>query len=238
VGLQKKIVMAWHRRRRRRRRRKVCCHVYTPQKDGNYEFTTWPWDNIRFNGPVTGRYEVHESNDFVCLEANGDRPLGDTAEARITLPEIGDNPHLFGQVHSPIRGQVLVSANGSAPINIDPHHYMRKNCYSTGWSSFRTAIPSRLLRVGDNVIRWTVGPPDACNQGEEWNGFSVKDLEIQFDVDGIARGELHLNKTPSLSRYRVRTLRGLTLSEGNHRIRVRSINGRYRFDRFKLVNGG
>jgi len=38
-------------------------HAYTPEKDGNYNVYTFHWDNLRFTGPVVGRYEAFEAED-------------------------------------------------------------------------------------------------------------------------------------------------------------------------------
>ena len=37
-------------------------HAYNPTKDGNHDVYTFHWDNIRFDGPVGGRYEVAEAS--------------------------------------------------------------------------------------------------------------------------------------------------------------------------------
>ena len=52
-------------------------HAYTPEKDGNVNAYTFHWDNIRFTGPVIGRYESFEANDVVYLQDNGDREIGE-----------------------------------------------------------------------------------------------------------------------------------------------------------------
>jgi len=53
-------------------------HAYTPEKDGNTDQYTFHWDNIRFDVPVVGRYQAFEAQDVVYLQANGDRPIGES----------------------------------------------------------------------------------------------------------------------------------------------------------------
>lgn len=160
-------------------------HAYTPTKDDNMNAYTFHWDNIRFSGPVVGRYENFEAEDVIYLQANGDRPLGDQETVTIDLPHIGPNPLLFGQVHNPLAGQVLLSVNGRSNIVVHPYDYNPGTCYSTGWKSFQLQFDPSWLKVGENTFKWTVGPrPSGCGIEEwRWDGFSIKDLEIQFDLD-------------------------------------------------------
>lgn len=156
-------------------------HAYTPNKDDNFDFTTWHWDNIRFSGPVLAPYRAVESRGVAYLQANGDRPIGDRADLTINLDSVGSNPKLFGQIHSPLRGQVKLSINGNAQIDVDPLHYLDDDCASSGWSSFIFDVPPAQLRRGENTFTWIVGPRPSC-AGYNWNGFSVKDMELQFDA--------------------------------------------------------
>lgn len=158
-------------------------HAYTPNKDGNFNNFTFHWDNIRFNGPIVGKYVSYEASDVVYLQSNGNRAIGDSQTVYITLPStIGPNPVLFGQIHNPIRGQVLLSINGGNNIQLSPYDYETNDCYSGGWSSFRyTLEPSKLILGGNNAFKWTVGPRPSCLEGWEWDGFSVKFLQIQAD---------------------------------------------------------
>ncbi|MEM1334619.1 MAG: hypothetical protein AAGG08_14295, partial [Actinomycetota bacterium] len=97
-------------------------HAYTPSKDQNVDTFTFHWDDIRFDGPVVGRYDVHEASGPVYLQRDGDRPIGDTETVTIDVPAdaIGRNPVLFGQVHAHQHGQVLLSINGGPQQTVDP----------------------------------------------------------------------------------------------------------------------
>lgn len=155
-------------------------HAYTPNKSDNYDFTTWHWDNIRFDGPKLEPYVAVESPGLLYLEHNGNRPIGDSGTKEINLNSVGTNPRLFGQIHAPIRGQVLLSVNGNPAFTVHPHHYLTDDCYSNGWSSFLIDIPAGQLKSGNNIFRWTVGPRPACAE-YVWDGFTIKDMELQFD---------------------------------------------------------
>ena len=159
-------------------------HAYTPEKEGNVNAYTFHWDNIRFSGPVVGRYENFEANDVVYLQKNGSLPIGEHKSVTIDLPHIGPNPVLFGQVHNPMAGQVLLSVNGRSNIPVHPYDYNDGTCYSTGWKSFQLNINPAWLVEGTNTFKWTIGPrPTGCGvQDWMWDGFSVKDLEMQFDI--------------------------------------------------------
>ena len=159
-------------------------HAYTPEKDGNMNTYTFHWDNIRFSGPVVGLYENFEAGDVVYLQANGNRQIGEYETVTIDLPHIGSNPVLFGQVHNPMFGQVLLSINGRSNIVVHPYDYNPGTCYSTGWKSFQLKIDPSWLKKGENTFKWTIGPrPTGCGvEGWMWDGFSIKDLEIQFDT--------------------------------------------------------
>jgi hypothetical protein len=156
-------------------------HSYTPGKQNNTDTFTFHWDNIGFTGPVVGRYDSYEADDVVYLEANGDRPVGDSQTVTIFLPRLGRAPVLFGEVHNPIRGQVLVSVNGRPNRVVNPYEYNRNDCVSTDWKSFRLPIRRKWLRRGLNTVTFTVGEADPCpRQGIDWDGYSVKSLEIQL----------------------------------------------------------
>ncbi len=159
-------------------------HAYNPTKDGNHNSYTFHWDNIRFDGPVVGRYDVSEASDVVYLQRNGHRPIGDRQTVTIDLDRVGPNPVLFGQIHQPKRGQVRLSINGGPDIEMAPYEYDLESCLSTDWKSFRYALDPARLRVGRNTLTWTVGPRPACSyrQDHHWDGFSVKFLQIQTDV--------------------------------------------------------
>jgi hypothetical protein len=157
-------------------------HAYTPEKEGNMNTYTFHWDNIRFSGPVVGRYESVEANDVVYLQANGDRPIGDKASNTIVLSHIGPHPVLFGQVHNPMQGQVLLSVNGRANIVVNPYDYNPGVCSSTGWKSFQLPLDPAWLQEGNNTFTWTVGPRPNCVHPPQWNGFSIMGLEVQFDI--------------------------------------------------------
>ncbi len=154
-------------------------HAYTPEKDGNTNSYTFHWDNIRFSGPVVGRYENFEANDVVYLQANGNRSIGENKTVTIDLPHVGSNPVLFGQVHNPQAGQVLLSINGRPNVAVHPYDYTF-NCSSSGWKSFQLKVDPSWLHEGENTFKWTIGPRPNCTEDWLWNGFSIKDLEIQF----------------------------------------------------------
>ncbi len=160
-------------------------HAYTPQKDGNTNTYTFHWDNIRFSGPVLGRYENFEAapDDVAYLQANGSVPIGTSDAISIDLPQIGPNPILFGQVHNPMRGQVQLSINGREPMAVNPYDYP-DGCSSQGWKSFQVALDPAWLQDGENTFQWTVGQrPDCVGADWPWDGFSIKSLEVQFDLD-------------------------------------------------------
>lgn len=157
-------------------------HAYTPEKEGNLNAYTFHWDNIRFSGPVIGRYESFEANDVVYLQDNGDRPIGEQKSVTIDLPHIGPNPIIFGQVHNPMQGQVLLSINGRPNIVINPYDYTPGSCASAGWKSFQTPIDPSWLKEGSNTFTWTIGPRPGCADRSLWNGFSIMGLEVQFDL--------------------------------------------------------
>ena len=139
-------------------------HSYTPGKDQNVDQFTFHWDNIGFTGPTVGRYEVYEAADGINLERNGDRPIGDTATNTINLPSVPADPSLFGQLHYGLRGQVLLSINGAAPIAVEPHRWSAGSgdCWTQGWSSFMVDLDPAQLRAGENTFEWTVGPRPDC----------------------------------------------------------------------------
>ncbi|MCB0132439.1 MAG: hypothetical protein KDD78_16370, partial [Caldilineaceae bacterium] len=161
-------------------------HAYTPKKDGNTSTYTFHWDNIRFDGPVVGRYENYEAaaNDVVYMQGNGDKPIGLSDTITIDLPKVGPNPVLFGQVHNPMTGQVLLSINGGPNVAVDPYEYTYNNCSASGWKSFRLPLDPAQLIVGTNTFEWTIGPRPSCVASWVWNGFSIKSLEVQFDLNG------------------------------------------------------
>ncbi|MFN3254203.1 MAG: hypothetical protein ACE37B_00775 [Ilumatobacter sp.] len=159
-------------------------HAYNPTKDGNLDTYTFHWDDIRFDGPVVGRYDVREADDVVDLQRNGHRPIGDSQTVTIDLEDIGRNPVLFGQIHQPKRGQVLLSLNGGQNVEVSPDQYDIDDCLSTDWKSFRYELDPSQLRVGSNTLTWTVGPRPNCTYERDthWDGFSVKFLQIQSDA--------------------------------------------------------
>lgn len=162
-------------------------HAYTPTKADNYDAYTFHWDNLRFSGPWAGDYESFEASDVIYLERNGDRPIGDSQTVTIDLPRTSHAPALFGQLHNPMLGQVLLSINGGEPFAVSPHDYVdgdagETNCYSDDWKAFYVELSSGDLQVGENTLEWTVGPrPECAPDGYPYNGFSVKDLEIQLE---------------------------------------------------------
>jgi hypothetical protein len=159
-------------------------HAYTPTKDGNTELYTFHWGDIRFSGPTLPMYDVYGSPEVVTLSSAAGGSVGATASQVLTLPRVERNPVLFGQVHSGMQGQVLVRINDGPQLEITPHSQSAKNssCYFGTWRSFRVPLDARQLRVGDNVVQWTVGPRPACASGQWWwDGFNVKGLQIQLD---------------------------------------------------------
>ena len=161
-------------------------HAYTPVFHNNFDSYTFHWDNIRFDGPVVGRYEAYPADNVVYLQRNGDRPLDDTQTVNIDLPNVGRNPVLFGQVNAMLPGQALVSINGSPEQAIVPYQFADGQCSSgewRDWTSFRMALDPQWLQPGVNTLRWRVGPRPACASGQPnwWNGYSVKFLQIQLD---------------------------------------------------------
>ncbi|MEM9037290.1 MAG: hypothetical protein AAGD18_22050, partial [Actinomycetota bacterium] len=158
-------------------------HAYNPTKDQNFDVYSFHWDDIRFDGPVVGRYESHEASDVVYLQRNGDRQIGESETVTIDLDELGPNPTLSGMIHQPKSGQVLLSINGGEPFAVHPFDYDRDDCVSDHWNTFNVPLDPSVLRTGENTLTWTIGPRPACTTGDiMWNGFSVKFLHIQTDV--------------------------------------------------------
>ncbi|MEM1244952.1 MAG: hypothetical protein AAGK22_01210 [Acidobacteriota bacterium] len=162
-------------------------HAYTPEKDGNDDAYTFHWDNVRFTGPVVGRYEVYETTELAYLQANGDRDIGDRARQHIALPRAptaSDRPVLVGQLHGALRGQVLLRINGETGARrVDPLHYSDSGCGTTGWTTFRVPLDPEDLNAGTNVFEWEIGPRPDCAIDWWWDGFSVKSLEVQMERD-------------------------------------------------------
>lgn len=157
-------------------------HAYNPVKDGNTDTYTFHWDNIRFDGPVVGNYQAHQASDVVYLQRNGDRTVGESETVTVNLSDIGDNPVLFGQIHQPKKGHVLLSINGGPDIAVEPYEFDRPDCASDHWTSFRLELDPADLQLGENELTWTIGPkPDCANGPIDWNGFSVKFLQIQTE---------------------------------------------------------
>lgn len=160
-------------------------HAYTPTSQGNFDTYTFHWDNIRFDGPVTGQYDVFQADDVVYLQADGNRPIDDTRSVGINLPRVGENPVLFGQLHGALRGQVRLSINGGPELEVNPYEYPLDNCVSgqwRDWKSFRVELEPDWLQVGENTLTWRVGPrPDCAGNPDWWDGYSVKFLQIQLD---------------------------------------------------------
>lgn len=159
-------------------------HAYTPRKDGNLDSYTFHWDNIRFSGPVVGRYESFETEELIYLQANGSRAIGDRREARIDLPRVGSSPVLFGQVHSPMDGQVRLRVNGGPVRTIDALAGTGNPCHASGWTSFRVPLEPADLVVGENTFEWIIGPRSPCVPDWVWDGFSIKGLEVQLSAGG------------------------------------------------------
>ncbi|MFK7975715.1 MAG: hypothetical protein AB8C02_06240 [Halioglobus sp.] len=155
-------------------------HAYTPEKENNFQRYTFHWDNIRFTGPVVGIYDAFESSELIHLEANGDRTVGESQSTSIDLPYVSDNPVLFGQVHSPVRGEVLLRVNDGDPKVVNPANYSNENCSSEHYSSFRVPLSPDELQVGTNTFEWIIGER-SCGGGYPWVGFSVKGLEVQME---------------------------------------------------------
>ena len=131
---------------------------------------------------MDGRYENFESDDVVYLQGNGDRGIGESQTVNMDLPHIGSNPILHGQVHSPMKGQVLLNINGSEQMTIEPFEYSDADCFVPDWKSFMVPLEPSFLQEGANFFTWTIGPRPDCTKDWVWNGFSIKSLEIQFDL--------------------------------------------------------
>ncbi|MEM7799170.1 MAG: hypothetical protein AAF633_08275 [Chloroflexota bacterium] len=160
-------------------------HSYTPSKDRNVDDFTFHWDNIRFDGPVVGLHDAYDADDVVYLQANGDRQVGESETVNINIPDVGDNPILIGQINQPKKGQVLLSINGQPDILVNPRNYTLPGCMSRNWNTFQMEIDPSLLQAGNNTFKWTIGPSPGCETHEyDWDGFSVKSLQIQMDSEG------------------------------------------------------
>lgn len=157
-------------------------HAYTPIKEGNRNVYTFHWDNIRFSGPVVGLYEDYEAEGMAYLQANGDRQIGEKTTLTIELPEIESTPILFGQVHNAMNGQVLLSINGGPQMVVHPFDYGGSDCHASGWESFRLPLDPAWVHEGENSFTWEIGPRPSCVVDWIWDGFSVKNLEVQLDM--------------------------------------------------------
>lgn len=155
-------------------------HSYTPRKDGNKNDYTDHWDNIMFSGRMVGAYVNYEAKNTVYLQTNGDRTVGESESVIIRVRRVGRNPVLFGQVHQPVAGEVLLSVNGGDLFEVHPDEYTDK-CASYGWMTFRVFLSESVLKKGKNKFKWVIGKR-RCPETWAWIGFSVKSLEIQFDV--------------------------------------------------------
>lgn len=158
-------------------------HAYTPNKDGNFDRLTVHWDEFRFDGPVVGKYDVIESPSLVYLQANGSRQVGENETQTLDIPSgtnLDRQPVLFGQVHNPMVGQVLLSINGGPNKVVSPYEY-ENGCNTSGWKSFRLPITPSDIHEGANELRWTIGPRPDCIESSIWNGFSIKGLELQLE---------------------------------------------------------
>lgn len=156
-------------------------HAYTPDKDGgNGGRYTMHWDNIRFDGPQVGHYTTTHINDLVYLSANGDRPVGSSQTVNVNLSATGPNAQLFGQIHAPKVGGVLVRVNGGPVREVTDWTAMGGECASEHWTTFHLPLSPGELRVGNNTFEFIVGENDPCVASWMWTGFSAKTLEVQF----------------------------------------------------------
>ena len=176
-------------------------HAYTPLKDANTDEYTFHWDNVRFDGPVVGRYRAFETSELGYLQANGSRAVGESLTMTIELPEAptdDEHPVLFGQLHGPLSGQVRLRVNDELERTVHPLDYSEDGCATNGWASFRVELDADELLAGVNDFEWTIGPRPACATWQ-WDGFSVKGLEIQLDGPGLPAARRQPSR-PSLGR--------------------------------------
>jgi hypothetical protein len=161
-------------------------HSKESKKSGNTEQYTYQWDNIRFSGPSQPSIDIVNLPGVVYLESNGNRAIGDSQTQTVNLENVGENPALVGMVHNGQFGQVLVSLNGSEPVEITPHapYPINDDCAFKGWRTFFVPIDRSLLRQGENSLQWVVGEP-ACQESSVWDGYSIKDWQIQFGQEPI-----------------------------------------------------
>jgi hypothetical protein len=166
-----------------------------PLKDGNQDSYTYQWDSIKFSGIEEEPYESFSAQGVVALESNGNRPIGDEQVINLDIPEVGMNPVLVGQVHNGKFGQVLLTVNNNEPIVVAPHTESSEDdaCAFPGWRTFFVPIDASYLREGTNTLKWQVSEPD-CNNTYVWDGFSIKQMEIQFSPESPG--------TPSILKYK------------------------------------
>jgi hypothetical protein len=163
-------------------------HAYNPTKDGiagtPWSQFTYHWDNIRFDGPVVPATPAFEAGaHFVDLMRDPD-PNYVSAAVKINVPDAGSG-RLVGHLVS------MLNNTGTDPQNTSHWRQFRinggpwqditliKNDPMSGdrrWSTFRNTI---IAVAGENRVefRYPLRPPQATWQ---WNGFRVKDLEIQM----------------------------------------------------------
>ena len=138
-------------------------------------------------GPLLGNMIPITRMTWCTCNATVIDPIGDTQTVNIDLDARGPNPVLFGQIHQHKAGQVELSINGGPTIEVNPFEYEPSGC-PTGewndWKSFRLELDPADLVVGTNTFQWTVGERPPCVDGPLlWDGFSVKTLHIQTDVE-------------------------------------------------------
>jgi hypothetical protein len=165
-------------------------HAYNPTKDGIFgapwsQFT-YHWDNVRFDGPVVASTPAYEPGPhFVDLMRSPD-PNFVSPPVRINVPSSQtQNALLTGHIAS------MLNFDGVDPQNASHWRQFRLNggpwqdillvknasAGERSWSTFRNPLTGVVQGENRIEFRYPTRPAQAT---WHWNGYRVKDLEIQL----------------------------------------------------------
>jgi hypothetical protein len=167
-------------------------HVYNPTKDGIFDDPwsqyTYHWDNIRFDGPVVPARRAFEAPPSYITAPGA--PL-DTPSSTVTINVSSTNqPRLIG--HLVASAGMLdpantthwaqVQVNGGPWIDVKLRKPIPTDTGERFWSTIDTPLPGIVTGQNRLVFRYNSRPSDATWQ---WDGFHLKDLEIQTEDRAI-----------------------------------------------------